>query len=329
MRASVSVVVTNYNAGRFLAQGVESVLGQEVEALEILVVDDGSSDDSFSRLRPYLDRVEWTALAHGGQAAALNAALARCRGDWVAFLESDDLWLPGKLKTVLGVLAANPGLAVVQHSMSQVDAGLKPLPTRLSPASRRQTMEDFLQGHCLLTGLSALIVRREILEELLPLPEDLLTCVDEYLQPRLLARGPIEHLARPLGLRRVHGLNFYAGIRRDPQRLQAYLGLRAVLDRHLEAFLKEKGFALKPDEARRRRAQALEFELLSLRFQGAWGAALGVWRDILRLIGLRPYVVFKAFVLALALAWPAAYFGLSRIYEGRAWLPRLREKFLS
>lgn len=327
MRASVSVIVTNYNSGLFLAQGVESVLDQEVEALEILVVDDGSNDDSSARLQPYLGRVEWLGLFHGGQAAALNAVLARCRGDWVAFLESDDLWLPEKLKTVLDALAAHPGLAAVQHSMSQVDAGLRPLPTRLPPASRLQTMEDFLGGRCLLTGLSALVVRREILQGLVPLPADLITCVDEYLQPRLLARGPIEHLAQPLGLRRVHGRNFYAGIRRDPQRLQAYLDLRAVLDGHLEAFLKEKGLMLEVGEARRRQALNLEFELLRLRLQGSWTAALGVWGDILRLIGWRPYVVFKAFVLAMALAWPAAYFRLSRIYEGQAWLARFREKF--
>jgi hypothetical protein len=187
-------------------------------------------------------------------------------------------------------------------------------------------MEDFLKGRCLLTGLSALVVRSEILRGLIPLPTDLITCVDEYLQPRLLTYGPIEHLAQPLGLRRVHGRNFYAGIRDDAQRLQAYLSLRAVLNRHLEGFLKEKGLALQFGEARRRQAQELEFKLLSLRLQGSWGAALGVWRDILRLIGLRPYVVFKAFVLAMAVAWPAAYFRLSRIYEDQAWLSRLRER---
>jgi len=323
MPDSVSAVICNYNCAQFISASIESVLTQEIRPIEILVVDDGSTDGSRAEAEHYLGKIEWIPMPHGGQAAALNAALARCRGQWIAFLESDDLWLPEKLKVILDCAREDPGLAAIQHSMNQVDIGLEPLPTQLGTDSR-QTLDDFLKGRAWLTGMSALTARREMLEDLLPLPADLITCVDEYLQPRLLLRGPTQHLARPLGLRRVHGRNFYAGAREDPKRLESYISLRSVLNAHLEAFLKEHGLALEPGNARKRQAQGLELELLWHRSQGSWRQALGDWREILGLYGLRPYTFFKAFTLALALASPPFYLWLSRAYENQAWLPSLR-----
>jgi hypothetical protein len=157
---------------------------------------------------------------------------------------------------------------------------------------------------------------------------DLVTGVDDYLQPRLLLRGPIEHLAQPLGLRRVHGRNFYAGVRQDSERLESYLSLRTKQDFYLDSFLKENGLAIEVQAERRRRIERLELDLFWHRSQRSWGRAFSTWRNILRLCGWRPYSIFKAFVLALALARPSLYFRLGRIYENQAWLPKLRAKLL-
>ena len=328
MHDSVSVIIGNYNCAQFLAESIESVLAQEVKPLEILVVDDGSTDDSRSRVEPFLGKVQWIPVAHGGQGLALNAALARCRGDWVAFLESDDIWFPAKLKTVLDCLKKDPMLSAVQHSMNQVDAELKPLTTVLPRDSRRQTLADFLDGRALLTGLSALTAGRETLNQLLPLPGDLVTCVDDYLQPRLLLRGPVMHLAPPLGSRRVHGRNFYADIRRSPSRLGLYLSLRSVLDAHLNAFLEEHKLRLSHENVRRRRIIQHEFELFLHRSQGFWRAAIDDWMSVVALCASWPYALFKLVTLAVALVWPPLYFGLMRVYEAQTWLPRLRARLL-
>lgn len=325
---SVSVVVSNYNGAAFLVEAVESALGQDARPLEVLVADDGSTDDSRSRLEPFRDRVEWVGLPHRGQAAALDDAIGRCRGEWIAFLESDDVWLAGKLRAALEAARGNPGAVAIQHSMRQVDATLHPLPTSLPASSRSQRLPDFLAGDALLTGMSALMVRRETLRALRPLPGDLTTCVDEYLQPRLLAAGPMFHIAAPLGLRRIHGENFYAEVRRDPVRLERYLELRDRLDAHLASFLREKGLALAAEHERRRRAQRLELELFAHRLRRSWRLSLRAWRDLIGLYGVRPYAAFKAAVLGLALVRPSLYFALGRVYERQTWLPRLRARLL-
>lgn len=322
----ISVVVSNYNCGRYLPEAIRSILSQEAKPLEIVVADDGSTDDSPSRAQPYLNQVRWLGLANGGQAAALNAALECCHGDWVAFLESDDLWLSEKLKTVLSRLQDDPELVAVQHSMTQVDAELKPLPTWLPQESHRWALEDFLKGKTLLSGLSGLAVRRDILERTLPFPKDLITCLDEYLQPRLLLYGPIQHLREPLGLRRVHGANFYARIREDPKRLEPYLALRSVLERHQERFLQERGLRLAPALERRQAVERLQLELFLYRWREEWAKTLKTWGRILTLCGLRPYSLFKGVTLAAALASPRLYLYLYQNYERWKWLPRLRNK---
>lgn len=325
---SVSAVLSNYNGGRFLREAVRSALEQEFPPLEVLVVDDGSTDGSLGRLGSYRDRVRWLGLPHAGQAEALNAALAQCRGEWVAFLETDDIWDAGKLAWVRRCAQEVPAPASVQHAMRQVDARLRPLPTALGYGDAHWRLEDFLEGKTLLCGLSALAVRRDLLRRLLPLPADLITCVDEYLQPRLLALGPMRHFQGALGSRRVHGANFYAGIRTDPKRLAPYLKLRRGLDRHLLDFLEGQGARLSPKFRRRKTIERLELEFFLCRGTGDWFSALARLKDALLACGFGPYAAFKACALAAALVSPGLYETLHGAYERRRWLARWRGKLL-
>src|SRR5262249_10958278 len=98
----VTVLVDTYNYGQYIEDAIDSVLAQEFppEQREILVVDDGSTDDTAERVRKYGDRIQFFCKPNGGQASALNFGIARAQGEIVALLDGDDYWLPGKLQRV-------------------------------------------------------------------------------------------------------------------------------------------------------------------------------------------------------------------------------------
>jgi glycosyltransferase involved in cell wall biosynthesis len=123
---AVDVVVTNHNYARFLPQAIESACAQTHPDVNVIVVDDGSTDGSREVLRRYEDRVEVVAKEQGGQASALNAGLERCRGDVLLILDADDILRPQAAERVAAAFAARPELAKVQFPMAIVDADGRP-----------------------------------------------------------------------------------------------------------------------------------------------------------------------------------------------------------
>ena len=113
-RPLVSVVTTSYNQARYLEETIRSVLEQDYEPIEYLVVDDGSTDGSVEIIRRYADRLAWwTAQENAGQAAALNRGFERARGSVLAFLSSDDTLLPGAVSKVVAAFGRDPELLMV------------------------------------------------------------------------------------------------------------------------------------------------------------------------------------------------------------------------
>ena len=113
----VSVVITTYNYGAFIEQAIDSVLAQDfpLDRMEIIVVDDGSTDDTSERVERYGDRIKYFYKPNGGQASALNYGFAVARGDIIALLDADDLFMPGKLSRVVNAFEQNPDLGMVYH----------------------------------------------------------------------------------------------------------------------------------------------------------------------------------------------------------------------
>lgn len=124
---SVSVVVPVYNAGRYLAEALDSALGQTAPPHELIVIDDGSTDDSRAVLETYADRIRLYARENRGVAATLNEALDRATGAYVAFLDADDVWEAGKLARQLRCFRENPALeACFGHVRQFVSPELPP-----------------------------------------------------------------------------------------------------------------------------------------------------------------------------------------------------------
>ena len=122
----VDVVVTNHNYARFLPEAIESACSQTHPEVNVVVVDDGSTDGSRELLQGYRNRVEVVLKEQGGQASALNAGIERCRGEVLLVLDADDVLRPQAAARVAAAFAARPDLSKVQFPMAIVDAAGKP-----------------------------------------------------------------------------------------------------------------------------------------------------------------------------------------------------------
>ncbi len=119
----VSVIMPSYNTGSYISKSIESVLGQTYKDFELLIVDDCSSDDTDEAVRPYLSdpRIKYFKNeCNQGAALSRNRALREARGEWIAFLDSDDLWAPSKLERQLSFMKEN-GYAFSYHEYSKID----------------------------------------------------------------------------------------------------------------------------------------------------------------------------------------------------------------
>ena len=196
----VSVVIPTYNRAGFVKEAVESVLAQKVPAGEVIVVDDGSTDGTDRLLESFGDRIRYLPRARGGVSAARNLGIRNSRYEWIAFLDSDDLWLPLKLKLQIDFLASHPGIEICQTGEIWVRNG-----ERLNPKKYHRKP----QGHCFtrlldrcLVSPSAVIVHRDVFDAVGMFDESLPACEDYDLWLRIGCRYPIGLEEEPLVIKR-------------------------------------------------------------------------------------------------------------------------------
>ncbi|MEM7339652.1 MAG: glycosyltransferase [Actinomycetota bacterium] len=211
--SDAAVVVTNHNYGRFVADAVDSALAQ-TRPVDVVVVDDGSTDDSLSVLAGYEARVTLVAQANGGQASAFNAGFAATTAPVVFFLDGDDRLHPDAVEEVLAALAARPDAVRVQFGLDFIDTAGRRRPGGLPEADRRLPEGDLRSR--LVTNpddiawqpTSGNAFRASVLRELLPMPtEAYRISADHYLSNLSALHGPVLAIDRGLASYRIHGDN--------------------------------------------------------------------------------------------------------------------------
>ncbi len=209
----VSVLISNYNYGRFLAAAIESVLEQTYRDIEIIIVDDGSTDESREVLGAYHDRVRTIWNANAGQATAINAACAASHGDIICLLDADDLFAPEKVAEVVAGFATSSDMCWIFHGLTyvQIESGEIVHVDQPRETQRCDFRQAARQGrlpyvHSSTSGLS---FRRSFLEQLLPVPEEIRTVADNYLKFAAMALGQGMLLHAALGTLRIHDSNCY------------------------------------------------------------------------------------------------------------------------
>ena len=226
---SVSVVVNNYNYGRFLGEAIDSALSQNYPDTEVVVVDDGSTDDSKEVISAYEGRIVKVLKENGGQASAFNAGFAASSGEIVLFLDADDYLFPEAIEKV--VEAWRPGVVNVQFRLEQVDALGDPLGTFNPPhdtkMERGEVWRTLLErGYYRFPPTSALAFSREVLEQVLPVPEkSYKIAADGYLASLVPFHGKVESIEEPLGAYRVHGKNLWKqrDLKMSSERLRGFV----------------------------------------------------------------------------------------------------------
>jgi glycosyltransferase involved in cell wall biosynthesis len=213
---SVDIVIDNYNYARFLGQAIDSALGQTHPPEQVIVVDDGSTDESRDVIASYGDRVTPILKANGGQASALNEGFCRATSDLVIFLDADDMLLPDIVGRVIAAAQNNAGVAKIQYPMKVIDergrltAARKPPPHLSLPSGDLRRQELVMPFDMTWMSTSGNAFPRWVLEDILPIPEAKYpVCADYYLQHLTPLFGPVISLDDVGALYRVHGANSY------------------------------------------------------------------------------------------------------------------------
>jgi len=220
----VTVLITTHNYGQFIEQAIDSVISQDFpqECVEIIVIDDGSTDDTAERVRKYGSRVRYFYQVNGGQAAALNAGFLNARGEIVALLDADDFFLPGKLAGVTEAFASDPTLGMVYHRLQEwhVETGERRETDFVRLSGDVRTVPDFFLLYTPM-ATSSVAYRRASLKPLLPIPENIRMLADGYLALLIPFLSPVVAITEFLAVYRIHGTNSYYGDdRRMPTELK-------------------------------------------------------------------------------------------------------------
>jgi glycosyltransferase involved in cell wall biosynthesis len=196
----VSIVTPSFNQATFLEATLRSVLDQDYPHLEYLVIDGGSTDGSLDILRRYENRLaRWISEADRGQADAVNKGLRLARGEIVAWLNSDDLYLPGAVSQAVSVLSAYPEVSMVYADGVLIDAHRHVLDWH---RYRRYSVLDLLCFEVLLQP--TVFVRRDALKAVGLLDESYELILDHELWVRLAAHSPIVHVPQFWAAERTH-----------------------------------------------------------------------------------------------------------------------------
>jgi glycosyltransferase involved in cell wall biosynthesis len=208
----VTVLIDTYNYGRFIGEAIDSVLSQDfpMEQVEILVVDDGSTDDTAERVKKYGSGISYLHKPNGGQASAFNFGLKRAKGEIVFLLDADDYFLPGKLRRIVEEFGKHPEVGTIYHRLEELDAGSgKTREARFGfvpvsgflPADRDKLLTYMPHQ------TSSLAFRREVLRRLLPIPESMRIQADGFVELVAILLAPVHALTEPLAVYRIHGKN--------------------------------------------------------------------------------------------------------------------------
>lgn len=196
---TVSVIIPAYNSARFLPEAIESVLAQTYKDYEIIVVDDGSTDNTKEVLAPYFDRIKYIYQQNQGAGSARNTGIKHSQGKYITFLDADDVWLPEKLHIQVDYLDNNRGIAMVySRSFSMSEDGRSIIKKgRWSRKPPSGDVFNILFFHNFIPT-STVVVRKEVFNTIGLFDESLINSQDHDLWLRIARELNVAGISKPL-----------------------------------------------------------------------------------------------------------------------------------
>ncbi|MDD5134302.1 MAG: glycosyltransferase family A protein [Phycisphaerae bacterium] len=240
----ITVIIPSYNSAQCISRAIDSVLSQSFSDYEIIVVDDGSTDNTSQAVERYGGKVRYIRQDNAGPAAARNAGIKAAKGEWIAFLDADDEWLADKLRRQMEILEKNPELKWCGSNFSlELDGNERPA---LNPAVIRKTLagrdyfenyfRDSIKGHsptAIITSTITLVIHKSVFEQTGLFDVSLMRQQDHDMWVRIACRFlQMGYIAEPLAIAHLG----VADAVMTQRRLDVKRGLlyRQTTARHLE-----------------------------------------------------------------------------------------------
>jgi glycosyltransferase involved in cell wall biosynthesis len=247
----VSVIVSNHNYAQYLETAIKSVLAQTYKKIELIVVDDASTDSSDEILKMYESRALVVRKQHGGETSSRNEGYRHATGEIIAFLDSDDYWKPHAVARALN--SWRQGLGKLQFALQVVDSEGKPTGGRMPRLPLTSGRVDHLlltTGRYITSPTSGNFYSRDFLDSILPVPVDEWPqSMDSYAATYAAFYGPIVAINEELGCYRVHSSNM-TRVSGDgainPQQIQRLLDRALRLRFLIEKIARERNLAYSP-----------------------------------------------------------------------------------
>jgi glycosyltransferase involved in cell wall biosynthesis len=268
----ISIIINNYNYDRFLPQAIDSALGQTYSVVEVIVVDDCSTDGSRQIMASYGDRIIPVLHAvNGKQGAAFNSGFAKSRGDIIIFLDADDYLYPQAVERI--VAAWRPGLAKVHYRLNVVDSAGAPrgytLPPTSLPLAGGEVWRTLMKmGTYNGAPTSGNALSREALTQVTPIAAEYATTSDDYLSVLIPLYGEVATVEDPLGAYRIHDSNQWAMATIDSSRFHRFIRHDIQRCELLQSWGSQLGYEV-PDDLYMRSFGRVWSRLSSLRFDPA------------------------------------------------------------
>ena len=235
---NISVVIPTFNRRQTLSRAIDSVISQTSAVDEIIIVDDGSSDDTAAILAEKYPQARLLQQSNQGVSAARNLGIKHAKSDWIALLDSDDSWLPGKIAAIREAAQQYPDIQLFHSDEIWIRNGV-----RVNAMNKHQKSGGWIFQQCLplcAISPSATVIKKSLLLNIGLFDESLPACEDYDLWLRICHRYPVHYIDHPL-------INKFGG--HDDQLSRQYWGMDRFRIRALHNLLKQADLTLENKQA--------------------------------------------------------------------------------